>query len=66
MFETIEISDKSGVRAMGLVVEETPSNFKLAYKGVTTDYPRPLWFKVQPTQFSARYKAYRVLDVTQQ
>ena len=66
MFETVELSNKNGIRAMGLVVEETPSNFKLSYKGVTTDYPRPLWFKVQPTQFSARYKAYRLLDVTQQ
>ena len=66
MFETIEISDKNGARAMGLVVEETASNFKLSYKGTTTDYPRPLWFKIQPNQFSARFKAYRIMDVTQQ
>lgn len=66
MFETIEISNRAGNRAMGLVVEETQSTFKLSYKGQTTDYPRPLWFKVQPNQFSARYKAYRILKVEDQ
>lgn len=61
--ETIEISDRRGNRAMGVLIAETPENFKIAYKGKVDDYPRPEWFRVEAKQYSARYKAYQVLSI---
>jgi hypothetical protein len=63
--ELVEIADRQGNRAMGVLVAETPENFKLAYKSKVDDYPRPNWFRVETRQWSARFKAYQTLPQNQ-
>jgi len=63
--ELVEIADRQGNRAMGVLVAETPENFKLAYKNKVDDYPRPNWFRVEARQWSARFKAYQTLPQNQ-
>lgn len=53
--ECVEIAHRDGTRAMGVLIAETPDNFKIAYKGVVTDYPRPTWFRIEPRQYSSAF-----------
>lgn len=63
--EHIELVDPNGNRTIGVLTETTPTNYKVFYKGVETDYPRPFWKKVEARQHSVRFKAYVLYPLDQ-